>query len=341
MEEVIVGRVENATVPSWDVNIRATMPEEAWDYFAEHGGRPFSPPLVEVARQELEEFVRILEAEGVTVRRPDVVDYSRPFKTPDWDSPGGLYGAMPRDLLLVFGDEIIEVPMAWRCRYFETSAYRPLLKEYFQGGARWTSAPKPELTDELYDQEYREPREGEGMRYVITEFEPTFDAADFVKCGRDIFAQKSHVTNDFGIEWLQRHLGDTYRIHVHEFDDTHPMHIDATLMPLAPGKVLVNPDRAKTLPEQFKTWDVLTAPRPLGSGSRDYHMCSHWISMNIFMLDEKRVMVEKGEEPLIRAFRDWGFEPIPCQLKNFNAFGGGFHCCTLDVRRRGKLESYF
>ena len=64
----------------------------------------------------------------------------------------GLYAAMPRDILLVVGDEIIEAPMAWRSRFFEYRAYRSLMKEYFQKGARWTTAPKPQMTDELYDE---------------------------------------------------------------------------------------------------------------------------------------------------------------------------------------------
>jgi glycine amidinotransferase len=51
------------------------------------------------------------------------------------------------------------------------------------------------------------------MRYTITEFEPVFDAADFVRCGRDLFVTKSNVTNSLGIEWLRRHLGGGFRIH--------------------------------------------------------------------------------------------------------------------------------
>ena len=61
---------------------------------------------------------------------------------------------MPRDILLVVGNEIIEAPMAWRSRFFEYRAYRPLIKEYFNKGAKWTTAPKPQMSDELYDQVY-------------------------------------------------------------------------------------------------------------------------------------------------------------------------------------------
>jgi glycine amidinotransferase len=248
---------------------------------------------------------------------------------------------MPRDAFLVIGDEIIECPMAWRSRYYATSAFRPLLKEYFRAGARWTAAPKPELTDDLYDYEWTEGEPGDPVRYVITEFEPTFDAADFVRCGRDIFAQKSNVTNEFGIDWLQRHLGEQYRIHVLEFNDTHPMHIDATLVPLAPGKLLVNPERVTSVPRLFRSWDVLRAPHPIIPSTVPLYMTSSWINMNLLMLDERRVVVEREDEPMIRALKDWGLTTVPCSFRHFNSFGGSFHCATLDVRRRGALQSYF
>jgi len=64
----------------------------------------------------------------------------------------GMYAAMPRDILLVVGNEIIEAPMAWRARFFEYRAYRRIIKDYFNGGAKWTTAPKPTMADELYDQ---------------------------------------------------------------------------------------------------------------------------------------------------------------------------------------------
>ena len=75
----------------------------------------------------------MLRAEGVTVKRPEILDFTEEYKTPDFSSPG-LYAAMPRDFLLVMGNELIEAPMAWRSRYMEHRAYRPLIKEYFLKG---------------------------------------------------------------------------------------------------------------------------------------------------------------------------------------------------------------
>lgn len=341
LEEVIVGVIEGSCVPTWHVTLEATMPSNQRNFYQRNGGKPFPKEQVAAAEKNLGEFVHILEAEGVKVRRPDVLDHTRPYSTPAWSSPGGLYAAMPRDTLLAIGDEIIEAPMAWRSRYFEVNAFRPIIKEYFLRGARWSAGPKPQLTEDLYNREYEEPANGAGLNYVITEFEPTFDAADFIKCGKDIFVQKSHVTNSFGIEWLRRHLGDRFTIHELKFNDDHPMHIDATFMPLAPGRLLVNPQRVESLPEMFDGWEILHCPTPCIPDSHPLYMTSKWINMNIIMLDEERVIVERQEESIIRAFKAWGFKPIACNFRDFNTFGGSFHCATLDVRRRGALESYF
>jgi glycine amidinotransferase len=255
--------------------------------------------------------------------------------------------ACPRDCFLVIGNEIIEAPMSWRCRYFESHAYYPLFKEYFEHGAKWTSAPKPPLLDSLYNKNYKVPDADMPMQYVINESEVVFDAADFSRCGRDIFVTRSNVTNMAGINWLQQHLGDKFRIHIIETRSKQPMHIDTTFVPLAPGKVMINPDYVdvKKLPSILKSWDILSAPKPVivnkGLFNEVASLCSMWLSMNVLMLDEERVICERSQEPTIRALKDWGFKPIPCDFLSFNPFGGAFHCATLDIRRRGTLKSYF
>lgn len=209
----------------------------------------------------------------------------------------------------------------------------------------WTSAPRPMLTDDLYNYDYRIPEPGAPMRYTVNEFEPVFDAADFVKCGRDLFVTRSNVTNLSGIAWLRRHLGNGYRIHEIESRCQQPMHIDSSFMPLAPGKVLVNPEYidVEKLPPVLKTWDILIAPNPdpVEGMMSKISMCSPWTSINVLMLDEKRVVVDCSQVSLIRSFKAWGFEPIAIPFWSYGPFGGSFHCATLDIRRRGSLQCYF
>lgn len=251
---------------------------------------------------------------------------------------------------MVIGDEIIEAPMAWRSRFFEYRAYRSLIKEYFRHGATWTTAPKPQMSDELYDQEYpmksvqdRHRLAADG-KFVTTEFEPCFDAADFIRAGRDVFAQRSQVTNFMGIEWVRRHLeGKGIRVHTLSFKDPNPMHIDATFNIIGPGLVLSNPDRPCLQIDMFKKagWKIVQPPVPLVPDEHPLWMSSKWLSMNVLMLDPKRVLVEKEETTTIAMFESLGIECIRVPLRYANSLGGGFHCWTCDVRRKGKLESYF
>jgi glycine amidinotransferase len=339
LEEVIVGIVDNAHFPPWHVSVGAPLSNAQREIFRQRAGQPFPADRAAAARDELDQLVDILVGLGVEVRRPEPRDHSLSYGAPGWSSTG-LYDAMPRDLLLVVGDEIIEAPMSWRSRHHSVSAFRPLLKEYFRRGARWASAPKPELPDELYVEGWTDQPEGEPFRSVITEFEPTFDAADFIRCGRDIFVQRSHVTNGMGIEWLRRHIGDDYRVHEVTLVDDHPMHIDASLMPLAPGKLLIHPERVPKVPDLLKEWEVRAAPAPVIPDSHPLYMTSKWINMNVLMVDEQHMLVEAQDEPMQRLAESWGITPISCPFRNFNSFGGSFHCATVDVRRRGELQSY-
>ncbi len=345
LEEVIVGRLEGAVIPSSHPVVTCNIPGLAARAEALIAGFHYPNLIVEPAQRELDGFIDLLRSLGVVVRRPDATNYRQRFGAPGWSSRG-FCNACPRDSMLVVGDEVIETPMAWPCRYFETHSYRALLKEYFRAGARWTAAPRPQLIDELFDPIYSVPGEGEPISYILTEFEPVFDAADFFRCGRDIFAIRSNVTNAFGIEWLRRYLGDGYVIHEIESRCPTPMHIDTTMLPLGPGKMLVNPEYVdlERLPPILKKWDILLAPEPDPIEDRLLKitsLCGKWLNMNVLMVDEKQVIVDPHHKATMKAMKAWGLEPIPCEFLHYAAFGGSFHCATLDVRRRGELQSYF
>lgn len=103
-----------------------------------------------------------------------------------------------------------------------------------------------------------------------------------------------------GIEWMKRHLGDKYNIHLLSFKDPNPMHIDATFNFIGPGIVLSNPDRPCDQEEFFVKagWKVVKPPLPVISDSHPLWMSSKWLSMNVLMLDEKRVLVDREEIPI-------------------------------------------
>ena len=107
------------------------------------------------------------------------------------------------------------------------------------------------------------------------------------------------VTNDFGIEWMTRHLADRgYRVHKLSFVDSNPLHIDATFYPIGPGLVLVNPKRPCHQIDMFHKagWTIVEAPTPQCPDSHPLWLSSKWLSMNVLMLDPNRVVVEKEEK---------------------------------------------
>jgi glycine amidinotransferase len=122
-------------------------------------------------------------------------------------------------------------------------------------------------------------------------------------------------------------------------------HEHPTLVPVRPGIVLVNPSRPCTdgQIELFteNDWQLIEAPASIRSGPAPSRDVSNWISMNILMLDQSTVVVEAAEAPMMALMRSLGCEVIPCPFDRVYAFGGGFRCCSADIRRDGTLQSYF
>ncbi len=344
LEEVIVGNVNNAVVPVWNHTLESTTPDHAKWFFEKYGGQAFPDDMIEKASIELDNLSEVLKKFGVIVQRAGTLNFSQEVTTPWWSSKG-LYAAMPRDVLMVIGDIIIEAPMAWRSRYFEIFAYRDLIEEYFRDGARWLAAPKPSMSNHFYNSKYDSdvPEINGKRQFVISEKEIAFDAADFVRCGKDIFVQKSQVTNAMGIEWVRRHIGSEFTIHEVSFGDDYPMHIDTTIVPLAPGKLLVNPNwvTKEQIPDLFDSWEIIWAPEPVHPYDSALYFSSDWLTMNMLSIDEKHILVEANETPLMDLLVRHGFVPVPVPFRNFYPFGGSFHCATVDIRRRGELQSYF
>ena len=53
-----------------------------------HGGKSFPEQHLRKAEVEIKELCNILQQEGVTVRRPDVMNFSMEYDTPDFSSTG-------------------------------------------------------------------------------------------------------------------------------------------------------------------------------------------------------------------------------------------------------------
>jgi N-dimethylarginine dimethylaminohydrolase len=336
LEEVIVGNPLNARFPTADPSTRvAEFPDRPLEEIPQG---PFPQRIIEETEEDLDEFVAVLTKQDVTVRRPETWPHEAGFSTAHWQAQG-YYNYCPRDILLVVGDQIIETPNVIRSRAQETFSYRTLLVDYLKSGARWYGAPKPLLLDRLFEVDLDRP--------TPRDDEPAFDAANVLRLGEDLIYLVSGTGNRLGGQWLQTVLGETFKVHFLE-DVYYGSHIDSTFVALRPGLVLVNPDRVddESLPAILKQWEVIYSP-PMENTNRydaDYlskSIGSDWIDMNLFSIHPGLAVVDRDQTALIRLLESKGVDVIPLKLRHSKMMGGGFHCVTLDVRRRGSLQRYF
>ncbi|KAI0405068.1 lysine amidinotransferase [Xylaria palmicola] len=338
LRSVIVGRAEHSAFPSEPEHmITATMPSEHLPHFKP--SNPFPAEILAKAQEELDNFADVLQKQGVRVYRPREVN---------WVDANGYTGAMPRDGLMTVGSKLIEAPFAWGCRRNEISlAYSDILSELRTSTKSATICRAPQITgpDTLYD---GVPGGAGGHPWSVNNSRPAFDAADFMRFGKVIIGQLSHVTNRRGVDYLRALVPDGYTVEMLATTDEHAMHIDATLLPLRQGLLVYHPERTseRALRQHavFRDWELHAfpyTPSARSPPSPPLYMCSPWLALNALSLDERRIVLEAGDT----AFADWlrglGMEPILLPFQHVNSIGGSFHCATVDlVRHCEKFTNY-
>ncbi|GAB0132236.1 hypothetical protein EsDP_00000677 [Epichloe bromicola] len=345
LRAVIVGRAENSAFPSEPAQMmEATMPAEHVANF--RPGSPFPAEILSKAQEELDNLAAILQSEGIRVYWPKKVD---------WLKEGGYTGAMPRDGLLTVGNTLIEAPFAWGCRRNEINLrYVDILSELGAGGtSRICRAPQIIGRDTIYDDgktkgfgsgsgnRNRNGHSTDSRHWVVNNSRPAFDAADFMRFGKTIIGQLSHVTDRKGVDYLQAIVPGGYSLEILETTDEHAMHNDATILPLRKGLLVYHPERTSEAAlrghDVFRDWELHAypfAPQPREPPGPPMFMCSPWLLLNALSLDENRIMVEANDTQ----FASWvtekfGMTPILCPLQHVNRIGGSFHCATVDLVR--------
>lgn len=334
LKEVILGRAEMAQIPKTKKHDIHCVDYANYPTVSNLPGGQYPEQVIQETIEDLNVFQKQLEEVGIIVRRPEVQNLNLLCSTPNWTSDG-YYMYCPRDSVLTIGDTIIETPMPLRARYFETLGYKKIFKEYFLAGSKWVSAPKPELVDELYDRT-------DLSKPTLTEYEIAFDAANIIKCGKDIFYLVSNSGNRLGAKWLQSMLGDKYTVHV--MDNIYAyVHVDTTILPLTAGTVLLNPSRVNenNLPEYFKNWKKIWATDPVETPYLEHYApASLWLGMNVLSLSDKLVAVEKSQTTLIKQLESNGFDVMTVQMRHCRTLSGGPHCVTLDTVREDEYDNY-
>ena len=352
LRHVIVGTANKANIPPMEPALEPKISEDS-GMKGLHGPRTYES--IEKANAQLDNFVKILESFNIRVDRPTAIDFSKTIQTPDWKNEGMFDCMPPRDVILTVGNEMLEAPMSYRCRWFEYLAYRPLLEKYYDEdpNMRWEASPKPRLTQSSYKKDYLpegisiEERYNkiEKADFILTEEEPLFDAAEILRFGKDLFYHNNFTSNLKGLDWLRRHFPN-HRIHqINLPGDLIPTHIDACFTPIKPGIMLINPNRKLSTEQKIifenNNWKIVEAEPSIHNSPPPMCYSSIWLSMNVLIINPKTICVEASEIKMIKQMESLGMEVVPVPFRDAYAFGGSLHCATTDVYRDGGCEDYF
>ena len=327
LKSVIVGDATGARFPALDEIFDYNQEVTAWTETPLPRGK-FPQFIIDEANEDLDVLVSTLKALDVTVYRPTDIDHAHVVRTHEWETDG-MYNYCPRDVLLVIDDLVIECPMIYRARQFESAAYQKIRRKAIAHNARWISAPRPALlTQDTYVLD---------GKIILNEREPMFDAANILRHNNDIFYLISNTGNKLGAQWLRNILGSQYTVHTLENIYSYA-HIDSTISILRDGLVILNASRIneQNCPAYFKSWEKIYVHDVVPQQFYHYPYASKWIAMNLLSVDPYTVIIDKQQKELIKTLESYYIDCIGLELRHSRTLGGGFHCVTLDLERETK-----
>lgn len=297
----------------------------------------------------------VIHKEKINVCRPissseKDLCFNHKLATPHFESQYQFGLACPRDILITFGNTIVEAPTCTHSRYFESEYYKPLLYSLWKEdlNMKWLQPPKPtcspiKMFNDINYWEKTATKEfnksifvNSGYKTNLNENEIAFDAADLVRMGKDVFYKKASSANNQGLYWLRRTFPDL-RFHMMHFPTDGSYHIDVSLIPLRPptagsdGLILLNQSYPPLASEMKlftdNDWRPIWAPLYSVAEVPPMALCTANLNTNILSLNDHCVVMEECETSLYRLLHDdLGFDVITCPLRILNEFGGGLHC---------------
>ena len=325
LEEIIVGRADFAHIPPVDPSMKNFMYANLTNEEIEKHVGLYDRKVLGEANEDLDILSEVLEDCGVVVHRPERQLSHLRIQTPRWETTGW-HNYCPRDIFLVLGNNIVEVPSVMRSRIFETWSYNKILQRAFDDGAKWFSAPKPIIEDISFDF-------SDLSKSTLMNNEILFDAPNIIRIDNDLIFQISNSGNEKGAEWLQRMFPE-YNVHI-ERDAYSGAHFDSTIIPLRKGLVLLNGLRCNqnNYPKFFKDWEKIFFSDIVSTDSKDSGISSDSIGLNLLSVNNNLVIVDEKQKPLINTLEQYKIESIPLSMRHARTLGGGFHCVTLDLKR--------
>ena len=295
LEKIIVGSASHANWPMTDPVFVEEARNSQWKETPAPSG-PVPDFIVDETNRELDILCETLARYGATVYRPKPMDFVE---------EKGMYNYCPRDRMLVAGDTLVDGNMMYPCRNQESKNYIRLI-----GEARNI---------------FTMPRD-QGM---------TLDAANICRLGDTWLFLESASGNYLAYLWLKSKFPN---INIELCNFYAGVHIDSTITPLREGLVMLNASRVTeaNCPKALKDWEKIwvTEDMIVAQNFYQYPYASKWIAMNMLVLDPETVIIDAAQTQLITILKKYGIDSIPLTLSHSRTLGGGFHCVTLDTRRK-------
>lgn len=295
LEKIIVGTANHANWPSQDPVFSRESEKTTWTETPVPSG-PVPQWIIDDANRELDALSELLVRRGITVYRP---------KDMDFVENQGMYNYCPRDRLLVWDTTVVDCNMMYPCRNQEIKNYYRLLAE----------------AQNIFTM----PRD-QGM---------ILDAANICRLGDTWLFLESASGNYQAYLWLKSKFP---QVNIEICNFYAGVHIDSTIVPLREGLVLLNASRVteQSCPEAFQDWEKIwvTDEMIVPQEFYQYPYASKWIAMNMLALDPETVIIDAAQTQLQAILKTHGIDSIPHTLTHSRTLGGGFHCVTLDTRRR-------
>jgi scyllo-inosamine-4-phosphate amidinotransferase 1 len=295
LEAIVVGSATAANWPTSDPVFALEGNKTTWTETPVPSG-PVPQAIIDQANFELDILSETLVRRGVTVYRP------RPM---DFVTEQGMYNYCPRDRLLIWGNTVVDVNMMYPCRNQEIKNYDRLLSQ---------------------------------AQHVLTmprDCGMVMDAANVCRLGDTWLFLESASGNRAAYDWLVTKFP---KVKIELCNFYSGVHIDSTIVPLREGLVMLNASRVNkdNCPRAFDYWEKIwvTDEMIVPQGFYEYPYASKWIAMNMLVLDPETVILDAAQTQLITVLKRHGIDSIPLTLSHSRTLGGGFHCVTLDTRRR-------
>jgi scyllo-inosamine-4-phosphate amidinotransferase 1 len=295
LEAVVVGEASSANWPMTDPVFAQEMQNSLWKESSPPSG-PIPQFIVDQANRELDILCETLSKYGADVYRPKHMDFVK---------VQGLYNYCPRDRLLIAGDTVVDCNMMYPCRNQEIKNYYRLLAD----------------AQNIFTM----PRD-QGL---------TLDAANICRLGDTWLFLQSASGNIAAYYWLKEKFPN---ITIELVNFYSGVHIDSTITPLREGLVLLNASRVNegNCPQALKDWEKIWVTEDMIVAQEFYQFpyASKWMALNMLVLDPETVIIDAAQTQLITMLKSHGIDSIPLTLSHSRTLGGGFHCVTLDTRRR-------